>query len=139
MRFFPDIAAITAASLAAATPRAEPAEAPDAPHLQPTEGVKHDHGKLRMDLLPMDAIREVAAVMTFGAKKYGDRNWEKGMDWGRLIGAAHRHLSEFQLGVDIDHETDLLHTAHAATCLLFLLSYQLRATGNDDRAKLRGM
>jgi hypothetical protein len=86
-----------------------------------------------MDLLPPDALREVAAVLTFGANKYGDRNWEKGMDWGRLIGAAYRHLAAFQEGENLDDETQLSHMAHLACCSMFLLSYQLRNIGKDDR------
>ena len=45
---------------------------------EPTAGVKHDSGKLRMDLVPPEAIKAMADVLTSGAAKYGDRNWEKG-------------------------------------------------------------
>ena len=51
------------------------------------EGIKHDQGKPRMDLLPMDALLEIAKVFGFGACKYGDRNWEKGLDVQRLRAA----------------------------------------------------
>lgn len=112
----------------------EAAEAPAAPRLN--EGRKADASKPRMDLLPPDALREIAQVLTKGAKKYGDRNWEKGMDWGRLIGAAYRHLSAFQSGEDFDDETGLPHLAHLACCTMFLLSYQMRGAGRDDRHRL---
>jgi hypothetical protein len=97
-------------------------------------GVKHDQGKTRWDLLPFDAVDQVARVMTFGAEKYNDRNWERGMNWGRLIGAAFRHLAAFARGQNLDPETGLPHLAHAACCVLFLLTYQLRGTPGDDRA-----
>lgn len=97
-------------------------------------GVKHDQGKARWDLLPFEALDQVVLVMTFGAEKYNDRNWEKGMKWGRLIGAAFRHLVAFVRGQNLDPETGLPHLAHAACCVLFLLTYQLRGTPGDDRA-----
>ncbi|HKE56465.1 MAG TPA: dATP/dGTP diphosphohydrolase domain-containing protein [Pyrinomonadaceae bacterium] len=48
-------------------------------------GVKKDLGKLRWSLLPWDALEEVVKVLMFGASKYADRNWEKGMDWDRVF------------------------------------------------------
>lgn len=96
-------------------------------------GVKHDGGKLPLDLLPFDAIEEVARVMDFGAQKYARRNWEGGMSWGRLFAAALRHLFSFWRGQDRDPETGLSHLAHATTCCLFLLAYSLRGAGADDR------
>lgn len=107
-----------------------------------TEGVKYDAGKPRMDLLPFDAVTAVAVVLTYGAAKYADRNWEKGMKWGRLLGAALRHLFAWARGEDIDEESKLPHLSHAACCVLMLLSLWLRRNvsfdtdPNDDR-KLR--
>lgn len=56
------------------------------------EGVKFDSGKLRMDLLPTDALEALARILTDGADKYGARNWEKGMAWSRPYAALLRHL-----------------------------------------------
>src|SRR5690606_30022219 len=56
------------------------------------EGVKYDQEKERLDLIPFEAIFALGKVLTYGAQKYTNRNWEKGMDWGRLFGAAMRHL-----------------------------------------------
>jgi len=49
-----------------------------------TEGIKHDAGKLRLDLIPPEAIRALGEVLTYGTNKYGDRNWEKGISEDRL-------------------------------------------------------
>ena len=57
------------------------------------DGIKYDHSKIRWDLLPFDAISEIAKVMTLGAIKYEPRNWEKGMNWSRAFGAIQRHLT----------------------------------------------
>ena len=69
---------------------------PDAP------GVKFDHGKLRYELLPPEFLLGLAEVTTFGASKYNDRNWEKGIDEERLLGAMFRHVELHRQG---DHRT----------------------------------
>lgn len=98
-------------------------------------GVKFDEGKPRADLLPSDSLWAVSEILSFGAAKYGDRNWEHGMGWGRLLGATFRHLFKFAIGEDYDAESEKLHLAHAACCVLMLLAYQLRDVGEDDRFK----
>ena len=100
------------------------------------EGVKYDHGKPRWDLLPFDSLDDVAKVLAHGAEKYGDNNWTKGMNWGRLLAACLRHLSAWARGQDIDEESGLSHLAHAACCALMLLALQKRRVGTDDRIKL---
>lgn len=110
--------------------------APLLPEYDTTKGgVKYDKDKLRYDLVPWDAMDEVVEILTYGAAKYADRNWEKGMGWGRLIGAAFRHVTKFAMGEDNDPETNKSHLAHAMCCLLFLLAYVLRKIGTDDRPK----
>lgn len=101
------------------------------------EGVKLDEGKVRMDLLPWDALEEVAKVLTFGANKYDDRNWEKGIDYSRLFAAAHRHLAAWHLRRGVDPESGLNHLAHAACDILMLLAFELRGMRQfDDRPEL---
>ncbi len=90
-------------------------------------GKKFDSGKPRMDLLPMDALLEVAKVLAFGAKKYGDRNWEKGLDVQRLRAAQLRHDAATEMGQAIDEESGLSHTAHKVTDALMELALRLRA------------
>lgn len=101
-----------------------------------TEGVKHDQQKIRWDLVPYDAVNEIAKVLTFGAEKYEARNWEKGMNWSRAFGALQRHLTRWFHGQDKDKETRLTHLANAGCCLFFLLAWELRKVGTDDRPKL---
>ncbi len=98
------------------------------------EARKDDDLKAGFDLLPPE-LTEVAQVLTLGAQKYGVRNWEGGMRWGRLFAAAMRHLWAFWRGETTDPDTGLSHLAHAACCILFLLAYQRRSIGTDDRAK----
>lgn len=111
-------------------------QAPNWQELIPKEGVKHDIGKARFDLLPPDVLYELAGVLEYGAKKYQARNWEKGMDWGRVYAALQRHLNDFWMGEDYDRETGFYHLDHALACLVFLSAYQKRKIGKDDRNKL---
>lgn len=98
-----------------------------------SDGLKNDAGKLPYELVPTDAEREVVRVLAFGAKKYAPRGWEVGMGYSRLYGALRRHLTAWFEGEDTDPESGLPHLAHAACGTLFLLAYQLRGVGQDDR------
>ena len=88
-------------------------------------GVKYDAQKLRWDLLPWDALQEVVYVYTFGATKYEDRNWEKGMRWGRMFGALMRHIASWIGGETIDPESGSHHLAQAVFGFLGLIHFQL--------------
>ena len=58
------------------------------------------HGKGRYDLLPWEAIHELAIHCEAGARKYGERNCEKGIPIHSLIDSAFRHLSCYMRGMD---------------------------------------
>lgn len=95
--------------------------------------IKFDHDKNPLELLPADALWVTAWVLLVGKVKYAEDNWAKGMSWRRMYGSLLRHLFEWSIGIDKDRETGLPNLAHALCCLLFLLSYQLRKVGIDDR------
>lgn len=88
------------------------------------EAKKFDTDKTRYELLPPEALEEIAKVLTYGAKKYDDRNWEKGIKYGRLFGACMRHLWAWWAGQDKDPESSISHLAHAACCIMFLIHHQ---------------
>ena len=107
------------------------------------EGRKDDVEKVRFDLVPWDAIWGITEILTFGAKKYNERNWERGMKWSRCFSAMFRHMIAWFQGKvpttyshlfgDLDLETGKSHLLHAGCCLLFLISYEMRNVGEDDR------
>ena len=103
--------------------------------LEPGEAVKFDYSKPRWDLLPFDALEEIVKVLSHGAIKYGDRNWESGFRWGRIYGSLMRHLCAWFRGEDNDLETGLSHLSHAGCNVLFLITFALRKLGSDDRSK----
>lgn len=97
------------------------------------EGVKHDTGKLPYDLLAPEYLEGTADILAFGANKYGSRNWEAGMAWSRPFAALMRHMWAWWRGEHLDAETGKSHLWHASCCLMFLVAYEARKTGKDDR------
>lgn len=98
-----------------------------------TEGVKYDEGKLPYDLLPPELLEGVSSVLAFGAAKYAPRNWELGMDWSRPFSALMRHMWAWWRGENLDPETGMSHLWHAGCCIAFLMAYEQRKVGKDDR------
>ncbi len=88
--------------------------------LENAKAKKFDGGKARFELIPPFALEAAAQVFTFGADKYGDRNWEQGLDYSRLKGALDRHMNAIWKGIDLDDESGLPHVGHALCCLLML-------------------
>ena len=98
-----------------------------------TGGRKDDQEKLPYHLLPPELMEGVATVLQFGARKYAPRNWELGMSWSRPFSALMRHMWAWWRGEKADPETGLSHLWHAGCCLAFLIAYEQRQTGTDDR------
>jgi hypothetical protein len=99
-----------------------------------SKGVKYDGGKLRIDLIPPEAIEAMAVTLSFGANKYGERNWEKGIEEDRLWAAAQRHLWAWLKGHNRDGESDLNPLWHALTSIAMLIATEQRGTGTGDKA-----
>lgn len=90
-------------------------------------GLKTDTGKPRWSLVPYDALLEIVKVLTFGATKYADNNWQHVDNHeDRYFSAMLRHLTAWKNGQRTDDETGLSHLAHAGCCLLFLLWFEVR-------------
>lgn len=101
---------------------------------------KFDGGKSRLDLLPFAALEEIGRVLDYGAKKYGENNWRKGItDDGkpvnrqRYVAALLRHITAHQKGQNTDSESGLPHLTHAACCILFLIEMEILGIGADGR------
>lgn len=87
-------------------------------------GVKYDSDKLRFDLIPPIALFELAKVYTIGARKYEDRNWEKGLKYGRVFGAMMRHAWRWWLGEERDPVDGQCHLASVMWCAAALIHFQ---------------
>ena len=97
------------------------------------EGRKNDTGKLRYDLIPPYPLERLVEVYTIGAKKYDDRNWEKGIKWGRLFAAMMRHAWAFWRGEERDPVDGQLHLASIAWTAFALMEYSITHKELDDR------
>ena len=98
------------------------------------EGVKNDAGKLRFDLFPVVPLERLAEVYTIGAKKYTDRNWEKGIQWGRIFAAMMRHAWKWWRGEQFDEVDGQHHLASVAWCAFALMQYEITHPELDDRS-----
>ena len=98
-------------------------------------GVKFDGDKSRYDLIPGDALDELAQVYTYGTIKYDDNNWRKGMRWGRMFAAMMRHAWAWHRGEKRDQESGLHHLAQVAWYCMGLINYERTHPELDDRVK----
>ena len=89
-----------------------------------TEFMKFDTGKLRYSLIPPEAMKEMAKVLTYGAKKYKPNNWQKAEDTSRYVDALYRHLEAWRAGEKVDEESGLSHLSHALTNIGFLIHFE---------------
>jgi hypothetical protein len=78
-------------------------------------------GKGRYDLLPPIAIDRLARHYENGARKYGDRNWEKGQPLSRYFDSALRHLFKA-----LAHKIDEDHLIAAVWNILAIVETQER-------------
>lgn len=95
---------------------------------QETVGMKFSKDKLRTSLLTRSLVKPitaVAAVLTYGSKKYDSNNWQ-GVDPEEYEDALDRHLNAWRAGETVDPDTGIHHLAHAATNVLFLLWFEVK-------------
>lgn len=93
-------------------------------------------------LIPWTIIRELAEHFGRGARKYADRNWERGYAWSLSFAALHRHLEAWWSGEDIDDDPSLYvegeqHVARHIIAVvwhaLVLAFFSRYHVGTDDR------
>lgn len=86
-----------------------------------TDGLKHDGGKPRLDLVPPEIIEAVGAVMTHGIEKYGEGSY-RNVDPKRYRAALMRHICKYLKNpYGIDSDSGLPHLWHIACNVAFLL------------------
>ena len=86
-------------------------------------------------LIPVGPLAEVARVYGFGASKYTDRNWEKGVAWNLSYSALQRHVNAFWSGEDNDPESGLSHLSHAVFHCFAMMEYSKTHPEKDNRQK----
>lgn len=85
------------------------------------EGARRESndGRGRFDLFPYEAMEALAKWYEDGAKKYGDRNWEKGLSVKDCINRMVRHALKAANGwTDEDHLSAVMWNAAAAITMM---------------------
>lgn len=86
-----------------------------------TDGLKHDGGKARLDLVPPVLIEAVGAVMTHGVEKYGEGSYRQ-VEPKRYRAALMRHICKWLRNpYGKDEDSGLPHLWHFACNVAFLL------------------
>ena len=84
-------------------------------------GFKEKAGKLRFELVPLEALEGIIRVLEYGANKYKDDNWKIVPNAiNEYRGALLRHMAKMQAGEEYDKESGLRHVDHIATNAMFL-------------------
>lgn len=84
------------------------------------QGERHNENKLRWSLVPQSALEPMVRVLEFGATKYSDHNWQKGLPVTEICESLKRHLDAFMEGEDNDPESGKSHIGHIQCNALFL-------------------
>lgn len=88
------------------------------------QALRYNTGKPELSYIldAMPALKDMVAVMEFGAKKYDRNNWCKGFPKEKLLDSLLRHVDKFYSGEDIDPESGLSHVG-AIMCNSMFLAY----------------
>ncbi len=88
-------------------------------------------GKGRPSLISPWLIERLSHHLEEGAEHYGDRNWEKGMPYCRVIDSIYRHLIAFQREQD-----DEDHLSAIAANVMFLIHYECEPYAVSERRRM---
>ena len=95
----------------------------------------------RFDLIPPIPLERLAEQYGRGARKYEERNWERGYNWSLSYAAAMRHLNAFWAGEDYDDDDPLWegdpphHLDAAMFHLMALREFLITHPEYDDRPR----
>ena len=91
--------------------------------------------------VPLEAVAAGATSLEYGAKKYADRNWEKGLPWQQMIDSLKRHIDDFERRSDYDDGPDgsgLHQVCMIMASAMMLSASVIRKVGDDDRMQAPG-
>jgi hypothetical protein len=100
--------------------------------VDPNTGGEKGAKLARFSLIPAGFLWALAEHYGQGAKKYSDRNWERGYKWSLSLDAHSRHLNQWLLGETNDSETGSNHLVAAAWHLIALWFFSVYGKGTDD-------
>ena len=95
---------------------------------------KADAGKVEIDLVPTQIIRDIAEVRMYGNAKYGDPDNWKTVELRRYVNALLRHTLAFMDDHEgKDEESGIPHYKHMACNLAFICELMKGAAGASPR------
>lgn len=98
---------------------------------------KADAGKLEIDLVPMQIVRDIAEVRMYGNKKYGDPDNWKTVELRRYVNALLRHTLAFANDINsVDEESGIHHYKHMA-CNMAFISEMMEGNRATSKPTLR--
>lgn len=106
--------------------------------VDPKTGGEKGSKLARFDLIPAGPLTDLAEHYGRGAKKYADRNWERGYEWSLSFAALMRHAWAWWNGEDIDPETGSSHLTAVAWHAFALREFERRYPDGDNRPGPRG-
>ena len=100
--------------------------------VDPISGGEKGSKLARFSLIPGEFLWALAEHYGKGARKYAEKNWERGYKWSLSVDALERHLTQFKLGEEVDEETGSCHLIAVAWHAVALYIFKLRKIGTDD-------
>ena len=98
---------------------------------------RYNEGKPRWSLVDFRSLEPMVRVLEFGADKYGDYNWQKGLPFREACESMMRHIIAYMGGETTDQESGISHLGHIMSNAMFLSYYEYHLDLKikfDDRA-----
>lgn len=98
---------------------------------------RFNNGKCRLGMIPLDCHKWEADGFAWGAQKYSQNNWRKGLPITEQMDSLLRHLNSFfNECEDIDPESGVHHLGLAQCNLAMMVNTLINHPKLDDRFKL---
>ena len=103
---------------------------PNGSHHFDSGAVRTKLDDVRFDLISPQALRRLAATYAEGARKYGDNNFRKGMEFSNVINHVITHIFAYLAGDDLEPNTSNHrpgaedHLSHACWGLMTLIEQE---------------
>ena len=99
-----------------------------------TVGLRFNAGKPRWSLMHYKSMEPMIRVLEYGAEKYDDHNWQKGLIPVEVLECLQRHLAAIMDGEVNDPESGLPHIGHVM-CNAMMFSYFTQVHPEKARQK----
>jgi hypothetical protein len=105
-----------------------------------TTGLRFNTGKPRWSLVHFESMLPLVRVLEFGASKYDDDNWKKGLDSIQILESMIRHCMDLidahRSGNEeqkLDKESHINHIGHIMCNAMFYSYFELYKKQHDSK------